>query len=99
MCEVADHAVMFDNATGIQNARLSNPGHRSDVAMTANEGPRCDRSANAHRSGRRDNGGERPSLRRNMLDLRPPFAIVSSRGETLPAVRRAVIGCLDDREA
>ena len=70
MAEVADHAVMFNNATGIQNARLPNRGPWPDVTMMAKESPGSNGRADAHRSGRGDNGGERPSLSVNMLQLR-----------------------------
>jgi hypothetical protein len=99
MSEVADHAIMFDNASGVQNAGLSNPGHRPDVAMMANESPRADRRANANRSGQRDDGGERPSELMNMIGLGLPFAIVPSRSEALPAVRQAIIERLDNLKA
>jgi hypothetical protein len=67
--------------------------------MMANESPGCNLRADAHRSGGRDNGGKRPSLSLDILDLRRPFAIVTSRGETLPAVGRAIIECPDDWKA
>jgi hypothetical protein len=99
MCEVADHAIMFDNASGVQNAGLSNPGHRSHVAMMANESPRADRRADANRSGQRDDGGQRPSELMNMVYLDLPFAIVPSRSEALPTAGQAIIERLDDLKA
>ena len=96
---VADHAVMFDYATGIQNAGLPNPGHGPHVAMMANESPCNDCRADAHRSGGRYNGGKRPSSRPNMFGLHLAFAIVPGRGETLPAVRQNIIECPDNWKA
>src|SRR4051812_30500869 len=97
MCEVAYLAIMLDDAAGIQNARLPNPSHRSNVTMMANESSGRDGRADADRCGGGDNGRERPTPSLNVLCLRPSFAIVSSRGETLPAVRRVTIERLDDR--